>query len=87
MRIKDLLFQSGKILHIHCQTTGVDPYMFIICVKYSKSAFHLIAYIKSLEDSKYESLLKEVEEQVDKKMSVNKDGLLFGTKAMASQIM
>jgi hypothetical protein len=33
-----------------------------------------------LENSKYESLLKEVEKQVDKKMLLNKDGLSLGAK-------
>jgi hypothetical protein len=39
-----------------------------------------------LENSKNESLLKEVESQVDRKKWVNKDGLLLGLKAIASRI-
>jgi hypothetical protein len=35
---------------------------------------------------KYESFMKKLEEWVDKRMWLNKDGLPFGTKAMASRI-
>lgn len=60
--------------------------MFTICVEYSISPFHLIVFLKSLENSKYESLMREVKEQVDIKKWVNKDGLPFGAKAKASWI-
>jgi hypothetical protein len=60
--------------------------MFTICVDYSKSPFDLTVFLKSLENFEYEALMKEVEEQVDKKQWLNKEGLPFGAKAMASRV-
>ena len=60
--------------------------MFIICVEYTKVAFYLATFLKSLENSKNESLFKDVESQVDRKKWVNKDGLPLGLKAIASRI-
>jgi hypothetical protein len=70
--VKDVLPEGGKIVLIHCVTTTEDQYMFTICVDYSKSPFDLTVFLKSLENSDYEALMKEVEEQVDKKQWLNK---------------
>jgi hypothetical protein len=74
-KIKDVLYRSSGISNIHCETTEEDPYMFAICVEYAKATFHLLIFLKNLENSKHESLFKEVEKQVDKKMWLNKEGL------------
>ena len=74
-KVKDVLYGSSGINNIHCKTIEEDPYMFTICVEYAKATFHLLIFLKSLENSKHESLLKEVEKQVDKKMWLNKEGL------------
>ena len=60
--------------------------MFTIYINYSKSSFDLTVFLKSLENSNYEVLMKEVEEQVDKKQWLNKEGLPFGAKAIASRV-
>lgn len=39
-----------------------------------------IQFASILENPKYESLLKEVEKKVDKKMLLSKDGLSLGAK-------
>jgi hypothetical protein len=49
--------------------------MFTTRVDYAKAAFYLYAFLKSLENLNNESLLKELEKQVDKRMWVSKDGL------------
>ena len=67
-------------------TTTEDQYMFTICVDYSKSPFDLIVFLKNLENFDYEALMKEIEEQVDKKKWLNKKGLPFRAKAMASRV-
>jgi hypothetical protein len=85
-RVKNILFERGGIVFIHCVTTTNEPYMFTICVDYSKCPFHLPIFLKSLENSDYKSLMKEIEDQVDKKKWLNKEGLPFGAKAMASRV-
>ena len=84
--MKDVLFDSNGIFLIHYKTTGREEYMFIICVKYAKTTFHLPKFLKSLENSKYKSLLKEIESQVDRKKRVKKDGLPPGLKTIALRI-
>jgi hypothetical protein len=39
-----------------------------------------------MENSSYEALMKEIEEQVDKKMWLNKEGLPLNAKSMASKV-
>jgi hypothetical protein len=84
--VKGVLSESGRIVLTLCVTTTEDQYMFTICLDYSKSPFDLTVFLKSLENSDYEALIKEIEDQVDKKKWVNKEGLPFGAKAMASRV-
>jgi hypothetical protein len=74
-RAKDVLFERAGTVLIHCVTTTKEPYMFTICVEYSKNPFDLTVFLKSLENSEYVPLMKEIEEQVDKKEWLNKEGL------------
>jgi hypothetical protein len=67
-------------------TTIEEPYMFTICMDYDISPFDLPIFLKSLENSDYKFLIKEIEDQVDKKKWLNKEGLLFGARAMASSL-
>jgi hypothetical protein len=85
-KVKGVLFKSSGIINIHCKTTNSEPYMFTICIEYVKSTFHLSAFLKSLENLKFESLFKEVEKQIDRKMWLIKDGLSLSAKAIASWI-
>jgi hypothetical protein len=60
--VKDVLFEKGGILYIHCKTMEAKPYMFTLCMEYCKFPFHLPSFLKSLENSKYEYLMKEIKE-------------------------
>jgi hypothetical protein len=64
-------------------TTTDEPYMFTICVEYKFSPFDLSVFLRSLENSDYETLMKEIEAQVDNKEWLNKEGHPFGFRAMA----
>ena len=74
-RIKDVLFERPGIVHVHCVTINEEPYMFTIYIEYNKSPFDLTVFLKSLENSQYERLMKDIEASVDKKEWVDKDGL------------
>jgi hypothetical protein len=65
--VKDVFFERGGIILIHCMTTTEDPYMFTICLDYNKSPFDLTVFLRSLENSIYKALMKEIKDQVDKK--------------------
>jgi hypothetical protein len=58
-KIKDVIFESGWIINIHCKTTKLEPYLFTIRIEYAKVPFHLSYFLKSLENSMYKTLLKE----------------------------
>ena len=60
-QVKDVLFESGGIVFIHCMTTTEDQYMFTICLDYNKSPFDLTVFLKSLENSNYKALIEEIE--------------------------
>ena len=79
-QVKDVIFESRGIVLKHCVTTTKDQHMFTICVDYSKSPFDLTIFFKSLGNSNYEALMKEIEEHVDKKKWLNKEGLPFEAK-------
>jgi hypothetical protein len=81
-----VLFENGSIVLVHCEIRGDVLYMFTLCVKYFKSPFHLLTFLKSLENSDYESFMRKVEEQVDQKKWLTKDRSPFSTRAMASRI-
>jgi hypothetical protein len=84
--VKDVLPEKGGIVLIHCVTTTEEPYMFTIYVEYKFSPFDLFVFLRSLENSEYEALMKEIEAQVDNKEWLNKEGHPFGFRAMASRI-
>ena len=85
-RIKDVFFEKPDTMLVHCVIIDEDPYMFTICIEYSKSPFDLIEFLRSLENSAYERLMKEIEQAVDKKKKVNKEGLPLNARSMASKI-
>jgi hypothetical protein len=60
-KVKEVLSYSKGILLIHYKTIGPKEYMFTMCVEYIKASFYMPIFPKSLENSKYESLFKEVE--------------------------
>ena len=84
--IKDVLFEKPDIMLVHCVTINEDPYMFTICMVYNKSPFDLTVFLKSLENLAYKRLLKEIEQVVDKKEWINKEGLPLNASRMASKV-
>lgn len=67
-------------------TTLDEPYIFTICVHYNKSPFDLTVFLKSLKNFDYEVLMKEIEDHVDRKQWLNKEGFPFGAREMVSRI-
>jgi hypothetical protein len=59
--VKEVLFENGGIVLIHCEMRAEESYMFTLCMEY-KISFHLPIFLKSLENFDYESLMREVEE-------------------------
>ena len=84
--VKDVLFERLGTMLVHCMTTTEEPYMFIICVDYSKSPFDLTVFLKNLKNSKYQKLMKEIEDQEDRKEWLNKKELPLGARGMASKV-
>jgi hypothetical protein len=85
-RVKDILPEKGGIVLVHCVTTTEEPYIFTICVEYKFSPFDLSVFLRSLENSNYKVLMKEIEAQVDNKEWLNKEGHPFEFRAMASTV-
>ena len=84
--IKDVLYERPRIVLVHCMTINEDPYMFTICIEYSKSPFDLTVFLKSLENSQYKRLMKDIEALVDKKEWVIKEGLPLNARSMALKV-
>ena len=84
--IKDVVHYKDNILHIHCETTDVDPYAFTIALNNSSSPFSLVPFLASLAGSSYEPLVKEVEAEIDRKSWVTKEGLPLRARAVASKL-
>ena len=84
--IKDVFFERLDTVLIHCVTIDEETYMFTICIEYNKSPFDLTEFLKSLENSPYGRLLKDIEHVVDKKEWVNKEGLPLNARSMASKV-
>ena len=59
-KTKDVFFKKGGIFLIHYKTIGAKECIFSICVEYAKATFYPPTFFKSLQISKYESLLKEL---------------------------
>ena len=85
-RVKDILFECLRTMLVHCVTTIEEPYMFTICVDYSKSLFDLTTFLKSLENYEYETFMKEIEDHIDRKEWLNKEGLPLSARSMALEV-
>jgi hypothetical protein len=57
-KVKDVFFGSSGVINIHCKTTEGDPYMFTICVEYSKAAFNLLVFWRIQSMNPYSRRLK-----------------------------
>ena len=78
--VKDVFFEHGGIILIHCVTNIEDLYIFTICLDYNKSPFDLTIFLRSLENSNYEAVMKEIKDQEDKKKWLNKEEFLSGQR-------
>jgi hypothetical protein len=85
-KIREVLYENPGRVNIHCETTTPKWYIFTISIDYVKAPFHLTHFLKNMENSSYEALMKEIEEQVDKKVWLNKEGLPLNAKSMASKV-
>ena len=77
---------KDNILHIHCETTDVDPYDFTIALNNSSSLFTVVPFLASLAGSSYKPLMKEIEAEIDRKSWVTKEGLPLRARAVASKL-
>ena len=73
-KVKDVVWYTDNILLIHCETTASPPYFFTICLDNSASPFTTLYFLRSLNNSVYEPLMKEVEREIDNKAWQSKDG-------------
>ena len=64
--IKDVVHFKDNILYIHCETTDVDPYAFILVLNNGASPFTVVPFLASLAGSSYEPLMKEIVAEIDK---------------------
>ena len=84
--VKDVVSYKNNILFVHCKMTESTPYCFTICTNNSKSPFSTLYFLKSLENSVYEPLMKEIEEDIDRKQWHMKDGLPLRARPIASKV-
>ena len=68
VKVREVLFESGRRINMHCKTTIPELYVFTILMEYTKALFYLIHFLKSLENLSFKMVMKEIEDQVDKKM-------------------
>ena len=73
-KVKDVVWYADNTLLIHCETTASPPYFFTICLDNSASSFSTLYFLRSLNGSMYEPLMKEVEMEIDNKAWQSKDG-------------
>ena len=73
-KVKDVVWYAENTLLIHCETTTSPPYFFTICVDNSVSLFSTLYFLRSLNGSVYEPLMKEVERDINNKAWQAKDG-------------
>jgi hypothetical protein len=61
-RVKEVLFGGDGRIDIYCETMGMEPYLFTICLDYAKAQYQLPHFLHRLKNSQYESLMTEIEE-------------------------
>ena len=85
-KVKDVVWYADNTLLIHCETTSSPPYFFTICVDNSKSPFSTLYFLRSLNGSVYEPLMKEVEREIDNKTWQAKDGQPLRARPVAGKV-
>ena len=64
-RIK-VTYYKGNILHIYSKTRDVKPYAFTIIVNNTMFPFSIVPFLESLQGFSFETLIKEVESEIDR---------------------
>ena len=82
-RIKDVVYFNENTIHIPCKTTDPTPYRFTICINNAMSPFSTLYFLKSLNGSIYETLVKDIKADIDKKLWQTKEGLPLRACAIA----
>ena len=85
-KVKDVVWYAHNTLLIHCETTSSPPYFFTICVDNTKSPFSTLYFLRSLNGSVYEPLMKEVEREIDNKAWQAKDGQPLRARLVARKV-
>jgi hypothetical protein len=85
-RVIDVVHESTDIVKVHCATTGPDPYKYTMSVDNTRSPFSVGDMMCSLKDSAFESLLKDLGEEMDAGKWVTKDGSPLKAKPIASKL-
>ena len=85
-KVKDVVWYADNTLLIHCETTASPPYFFTIYVNNSASPFSTLYFLRSLNGSVYEPLVKEVEREIDNKAWQAKDGQPLRARSVARKI-
>ena len=85
-KVKDVVWYADNTLLIHCETTSSLPYFFTICVDNTKSPFSTLYFLRSLNGSVYEPLMKEVEREIDNKAWQAKDGQPLRARLVAGKV-
>ena len=85
-KVKDVVWYTENTLLIHCETTASPPYFFTICVDNLASPFSTLYFLRSLNGSMYEPLMKEVERDINNKAWQAKDGLPLRAHRVARKV-
>ena len=85
-KVKDVVWYTDNTLLIHCETTASPPYFFTICLDNSASPFTTLYFLRSLNGSVYEPLMKEVETEIDNKAWQSKDGQPLRARPVAGMV-
>ena len=85
-KVKDVVWYADNTFLIHCETTSSPPYFFTICLDNSASPFSTLYFLRSLNGSVYEPLMKEVEREIDNKAWLAKDGQPLRARPVAGKV-
>ena len=85
-KVKDVVWYANNTLFIHCEKTASPPYFFTICLDNSASPFTTLYFLRSLNGSVYEPLMKEVETEIDNKAWQSEDGQPLRARPVAGKV-
>ena len=85
-KVKDVVWYVENTFLIHCETTASPPYFFTICVDNLVSPFSTLYFLRSLNGSVYEPLMKEVKRDIENKAWQAKDGQPLRARTVARKV-